>query len=196
MNSEMSDDRRVKELWQSQTTEGVRMSVEQIRSEATRFERKIGQRNMREYVGAILAILLFAFQFVRAHELLPRVGCGLVIAGTIYVVWHLLTRGSPGSMGADAGRSSWIDFRRAELVRQRDLLRGIWRWYIGPLVPGILLVFIAAARKSHAAPHSLLIWTADAVVVAAVLLGIAWLNKKAARKLQQQIEELDAQSRA
>ncbi|HEV2135220.1 MAG TPA: hypothetical protein VGR47_13380 [Terracidiphilus sp.] len=136
-------------------------------------------------------ILFFAVEFVRMHDLMLRVGCGLVIAGTSYVIWHLLTKGAPGRMREDAGRSSWIEFRRAELVRQRGLLRSIWRWYIGPLIPGVIVVFIAAAR---AARHSLIIWMADAVFVVAVFLGIAWLNKKAERKLQRQIEELDAQS--
>jgi hypothetical protein len=194
MKSETTEDRRAKELWQSQGTEGVRMSVEQIRIEAMRFERKIGQRNLREYVAALFVILFFAFEFVRMHDLMLRVGYGLIIAGMSYVVWHMLTKGAPGRMREDAGRSSWIEFRRAELVRQRELLRSIWRWYIGPLIPGVIVVFIAAARVAHAARHSLIIWTADAVFVVAAFLGIAWLNKTAASKLQRQIEELDAQS--
>lgn len=194
MNSETTDDRRVKELWQSQATEGMRMSVEQIRSEAMRFERKIGQRNLREYVAALFVILFFAIEFVRMHDLMLRVGYGLIIAGTSYVIWHLLTKGAPGRMREDAGRSSWIEFRRAELVRQRELLGSIWRWYIGPLIPGVIVVFIAAIRAAHAARHSLIIWTADAVFVVAVFLGIAWLNKKAERKLERQIEELEVQS--
>lgn len=59
MSDESSQDRRVKELWQSQPTEGVRMSVEQIQASAGKFQRKIQFRNIREYVAAV-TVLVFA----------------------------------------------------------------------------------------------------------------------------------------
>ena len=56
MSDESSQDRRVKELWQSQPTEGMRMSVEQIQAVAGKFEHRIHWRNVREYVTAILRL--------------------------------------------------------------------------------------------------------------------------------------------
>lgn len=197
MNNEFPEDRQAMELWQNQKTEGVRMSVEQVRVEAGRFQRKIHWRNMREYVAALAEIALFGYWFLRAKDLLVRVGFALLLAGLAYLVWHLLSKGSPAEAEEEegAGLSGWIAFRRRELVRQRDLMRSVWLWYIGPLVPGIAVVFIAAARAAHAIRHSLIVWAADALVVVVVFLVVAELNKRGARKLQRQIDELDEQTR-
>jgi hypothetical protein len=188
----------VRELWQSQATEGVRMSVEQIRSEAGSFQRKINRRNLQEYVAAIAVVLFFGYEFSRTSLLLLRVGFGLLIAGASYLAWHLLSKGSPGAspgaIGEDAGRSSWLEFQRRELVRQRDLLRSIWRWYLGPVIPGLVVLVVAFARTSyvHAHPSILLI---DVSLMAAVFLAIDRVNARGARRLQQQIDELEEQGR-
>ena len=194
MNHESPEDRNVIELWQNQETEGVRMSVEQVRSEVMRFERRIGRRNLREYLAALFVILSFGYLFTRMTDVLLRVGFGLEIVGASYIIWHLLTKGSPRAMAGDSGRASWIEFRRAELVRQRDLLRSVWRWYLGPLVPGLVVQMVAQGRINPSFvrhPGTLVVMC---VVLAAMFVGIGWLNARAARKLQQQIDELEEQS--
>jgi hypothetical protein len=181
------------ELWQNQKTEGVRMSVEQVRLEAGRFQRKIGARNLREYVAAVAVTAFLGYEFSRAKDLLVRLGFGLVMAATAYVVWHLLTKGSPGEADERAGLSGWIEFRRRELARQRDLLRGIWRWYLGPFIPGFVVITVAFGRSLHGKHWGLLV--ADTLFYAAVFIVGGKLNAKAAQKLQRQIDELDEQGR-
>lgn len=195
MNNESPEDRRVMEVWQNQETEGVRMSVEQVRLEAGRFQRKIKARNLREYVAALMVTVLFGYEFSRAkHLLLLRVGFGLLMAGTAYVMWHLLSKGSPGEADESAGLSGWIEFRRRELVRQRDLLRSVWRWYLGPFVPGLVVVVVALGRFIRGrAGHPGFLVAADALIFVAVFLAIGRLNAKGAQKLQRQIDELDEQ---
>ncbi len=95
MDSKRDEDRDMRELWVNQKTEGIQMSIEQIRNEAGQFERKVKRRNLREYIVALALILFFGRVFLRANDLLPRVGCGLIIAGVAYVTWHLLSKGSP-----------------------------------------------------------------------------------------------------
>ena len=193
MNNE-SEDRQVMELWQNQTTEGVRMSVEQVRLEAGRFQSRIKWRNVREYVAGLAVTAFLGYEFSRAKDLLLRVGFGLVMAGLAYVVWHLLSKGSPGEADESAGLSGWIEFRRRELVRQRDLLSSVWRWYIGPLVPGMVVVIVAFGRFALAHGRSIIPVVADALLIAAVFVAVGRLN--ATQKLQRQIDELDEQSRS
>jgi hypothetical protein len=174
------------------------MSIEQIRNEAGRFQRKVQRRNLREYIAALAVILFFGRIFLRANDLLVRVGCGLIIAGVAYVTWHLLSKGSPGSLDENAGLSNWIDFRRNELVRQRDLLKSIWRWYLGPLIPGIAAMFLAFAQAvlgGHLhVKHPGVSVGVDGLFFVTVFLVAARLNARAARKLQRQIDDLDRQS--
>jgi hypothetical protein len=200
VNNESPEDRQVMEVWQSQETEGVRMSVEQVRVEAGRFQRKINARNLREYVVALMLVVFFGFEFSLTKQVLARVGFGLLIAGIAYLVWHMLSKGSPGTVDEKAGLSSWIQFQRRELVRQRDLLQSVWLWYLGPLVPGmavLVLWFVLAGRSNPAMSKSpaIPVFVASVYVlfVGAVFFVIGRLNAKGAQKLQRQIDELDEQ---
>jgi len=173
------------------------MSVEQIQASAGSFQRRIQWRNAREYVAAIAVVVFFGWEFSRTPDLLARIGFGLMIAGMFYMVWALLSRGSGRALPEDAGRSSFIEFRRSELVRQRDLLSSVWRWYLGPLIPGMAVLlamsFNHAIRGGHTFP--VVFVALFAVFIAAVFAGIARLNGRAARKLQRQIDELDEAGR-
>ena len=182
MSDESSQDRRMKELWQRQKTEGVRMTVEQVQASAGKFQRRIQRRNAREYVAAVAVVLIFAFEFWRAGEVLARIGFALVIAGTVYLAWHLHSRGSWEPLPKDAGLSSVIDFQRRELVRQRDLLRGVWRWYLGPLIPGMAVLIVAFGRANPGhLKHMNLIVAIYTAVVSAVFVAVARLGTAAPR---------------
>ena len=192
MNNESSEDRQMRELWQSQKTEGVRMSVEQIRLSAGKFQRRIEWRNARESIGAFAAAAFFAFEFALTNDLLMRIGFGLLIAAAFYMVWQLYTRGSWRRLPEDAGLSSCIEFQRRELKRQRDFLRGVWRWYLGPIIPGLVVTIAAVARSNpHRLKHSEALLGLYVVFIAAGFWFVAWLNKRAARRLQCRIDQLD-----
>jgi hypothetical protein len=196
MSDESSQDRRVKELWQSQPTEGVRMSIHQIRVSAGTFQRRIQWRNLREYVAAIAMVAFFSYEFWRAGDVLLRIGFGLIVAGIFYLIWHLLSKGSWRPLPEDAGLSSCIEFQRRQLEQQRDLVSSVWRWYLGPLVPGmaVLLVAFYHANPGHLKNPALVV-VPEAIFFAACFLAIAKLNASAARRLQRQIDELDEAGR-
>ena len=172
------------------------MSIDQIRVSAGRFQRKIQGRNIREYVAAIAVVVFFSYELWRAGDLLARIGFGLIIAGTFYLIWHLLSKGSWRPLPEDAGLSTCIEFQRRQLEQQRDLVSSVWRWYLGPLVPGlaVLLVAFGRANPGHM-KHPALVVVPEAIFFAASFLAIAKLNASAARKLQRQIDELDEAGR-
>jgi hypothetical protein len=88
---------------------------------------------------------------------------------------------------ADFGVVASIEFHRRELVRQRDMLRSVWRWYIAPIVPG-LAVFSAGTLPQHSPWWMFLLL---ALFFLAIFGGIVWLNRRAADRLDRQIAELD-----
>lgn len=196
MSDEFSQDRRMKELWQSQPTEGMRMSVEQIQAVAGKFQRRIHWRNIREYVAAIVVVVFSAYEFFRGGDQLVRTGFGLIIAGTFYLIWHLLSKGSWRPLPEDAGLSSCIEFQRRQLVQQRDLVSSVWRWYLGPLIPGMAILLLAFyhANPGHV-KHPSLIVLPEAIFFAVISVAVAKLNARAACRLQRQIDELDEAGR-
>lgn len=196
MSDESSQDRRVKELWQSQPTEGIRMSVDQIRVSAGMFQRKIHWRNVREYVTAIALVVFFSFEFGRAGDLLVRIGFGLLIAGISYLIWHMLSKGPWRPLPEDTALSSCIDFQRRQLEQQRDLLNSVWRWYIGPLIPGMAVLLFAFGRANPGhLKHPSLVVVPEAIFFVVVAVAIAKVNGRAASRLQRQIDELNEAGR-
>ena len=192
MPNETPQDDDLKQLWQQQHTEGVRMSLEQIQSNATSFQRTIRRRNAREYAAALLVVLFFAWRFSHTSDMLMRVSFGLLIASAIYVAWQLHAKGSVQPLPKEAGLLSYLEFQRRELERQRNLLRSIWRWYLGPMIPGLAVLLVAVARThpGHLNRPGPLV-ALNALVFAAAFFAIAQLNRRAARKLQHRIDELD-----
>lgn len=179
----------VSKVWQNQSVEVVQMSLDEIRKKAQKFTTRILWRNVGEYLGAVLAIACFGYYFWRFEGILLRTGSALVIAGTLYVVYQLRKRGSAKTVPSDMALTTCLEFHRSQLRKQRDLLQGVWSWYLLPLVPG-MVVFLVGSAVEHPPAN----WTPLSVTVAScvvLLLLIGKLNQWAARRLQHQIDALD-----
>jgi hypothetical protein len=124
--------------------------------------------------------------FLRAFPLVP-VAMGLVIAGTLVIAYQFRKRMSLRSFSSDAGSLSCIEFYRRELERQRDANLSVWSWYILPMLPGAAMILIALASLPGFSPVVSIVF-AVAYTVAFIFTGAA--NKRAARRLQQKIDEL------
>ena len=163
------------------------MSVEEIRKRSAKFEKRIMWRNLREYVAGAIAAGFLASFIVKSHDLFFQLACGLMIAGLAYMAYQLHRRTTPRRMPAELGAANSLQFHRAELERQMDFLRHIWRWYLGPLIPGLLAVSLVTVTNDH---HRLLRFTlVNSFFVLCITL--VWrLNVYAARCLQTRIDEL------
>jgi len=165
------------------------MSTDVIRQRAGKFERTISRRNLREYLTSLLVVILFAYFFVKADNTLFRITWGLFIAGMIWMVVQLHRKGSARGIPAAMGASSCVEFFRAELERQRAVVRNVWPWYLAPLVPGFVAYTVAYALEF---PRPLS-WAGLALIdalVAALFFWIWKMNARAARCLQRMIDEL------
>lgn len=187
-------DNPVQQIWQSQPVEVTKMSADVLRKRAGKFQRQIWWRNFREYVGALVGIVLFASFLVKTHDNLLRLAYLLFIAGMIWVVVQLLRKGSARSMPDAVGNSTCVEFLRAEMERQRDVVKNVWPWYLAPLVPGFV-VYTVAYALAFRRPAS---WAGLALldgIIAVVFFGVWKMNMRAARCLQRKIDELRAAER-
>ena len=193
-NKSASED--MKNLWQGQPTEPPKSSPEDMRRKMHKFERRIFWRNMREYAAGAFVIAAFGFYEWKFPALLVRIGSGLIIAATIYVMFQLHRRASVRPAPADLGLSTCIDFHRHALERQRDALRAVWSWYLLPFIPGFTVFSIGMAVNQRAARpgdlgHLVMGFGILTGCAAAVFFGVWKLNQWGAKKLQSQIDELD-----
>lgn len=196
MESETGDD--LKNLWKSQQVEPAHISLDELQKKAKKLEKRIRWRNLVEYAASALVIVCFGIYLWKFPYPIARLGCVLVIAGTLFVVYTLHKKGSAQTVPAEMAFRTCLDFHRTELERQRDLLRGVWTWYLLPFVPGLIVfllgIFLWAMKQPHAPAHAHVIivtFCLTAVGCTLVFIAIGILNQWAARKLQREIDALD-----
>lgn len=183
----MDDDARL--LWREQAVPALQpLPADALAAQARQLQYTVGRRNRRETVAAALvAVVFLAYAWVFPHWL-TKLGALLTVAGVGVMLWQLRRRASVRSAPEALG-ASLLQFHRAELARQRDALRAVWRWYVAPLVPGLAL-FLCGRQIENGQ------WRPGVfVATAAVLAGVVWLNHRAARRLQREIDDLDTLTR-
>jgi hypothetical protein len=175
--------------------ETVAVSAEEMRAKAHSFQAKIRRRNRVEYIATAFVVVVFGWYATRPSPatLLWPIANVMVIVGILVVALNLHLRARAVAPPSAASATSLIDFQRAELVRQRDALKSVWLWYIGPVVPGVIVWFIAAGMGTLAKypDRGLTPLIGAGVVVALVFVILILLNLLGAARLQRQIDALD-----
>jgi hypothetical protein len=182
------DHNDVQRLWREQPSEEVQMSAQEVRGLAERFERTISRRNRREYAASAVVVVWFSVWAWFARSALVALGGWLVALAALWIVFYLHRRGNARRLAGEQDVMSGLEFTRSELVRQRDLLRTVWWWYLLPFMPGMLLIHVGYSLE-HPERWSL---RALGIFVAVTFVGIGLLNQRVARKLQRRIDDLDA----
>jgi hypothetical protein len=189
----MSDD-PAKQAWQSTVAVGGPLPLDQLRRNADKFYRLIRLRNRIEFAACLLVVVVFtAYAFLLPVETV-RVGAATVVGGTFVVAWQLHRRASALVPPDEALAAATLAHQRAQMVRQRDALASVFYWYLLPFMPGLLLMIFGAAIEQGFGILGHLRWNDWGAVslTAALFVFVWWLNRRAARKLQKGIEEIDA----
>jgi hypothetical protein len=165
--------------------------MEAVIKGASQFQRTIRRRNATEYLGCGVVAVWASVSAMNADAPgLSRVGMALLVAGALVVAVVLRKRGHAANDQPPLASSTRevLGWHREQLVRQRDLLRDVPVWYIGPFVPGVVLHLVGVVLAS---PGQGVYVGLTAAVVVSVFVGVALLNLRGARKLDEQIDELD-----
>ena len=183
-------------IWQNQTTEGTTVTLEDIRNRAAKFQRRIRNRNLREYIAGVVVIAAFGFCAWNMQGWMIKLGSLLIVAAAVFVIWQLHRRGRAEAIPDGATTAAeLLKFHRQELIRQRDAARLVLWWYLLPPVPGLMLMMLGRYFQSHvasrslAADHTIIIYSS---IIMLLVLTIIWLlNLWGAARLQNRIHELD-----
>lgn len=168
------------------------MSIESIRAGADALTSSVRRRNMFEYLAAAYVTGRFGWIAATAHGRLVAIGAILVSAAGLFVAFQLHKRGSARPIAPDLPAESLDEAYRTELCRQRDALRSVALWYIGPFIPGMVLLLAGRTLERHAGQ-----WSAalpGAAVVTIVFTAVWFANAESARSLQRRINALDSPS--
>ena len=162
------------------------MTVTEIQRKASELERQVWLRNAVEYVVVLILVGVHGSLAVIGPNAVERAGRTLIVAAALYVGWQLHRRGSIERMPASLGAMSCIDFYRAQLMRQRELFRNAWTWYLLPFVPGAALVLLGS--RVAGAPQSLIAAAVAFVVV--IFVAVTAAHRQAMRRIQAKLDEL------
>jgi len=185
----MTPDERddIRRLWKSQADDPPGVSLEIVQTRSRVLERRVHRRNIGEYAAALV---VFAFVLPRiwtASNGVLAAGGTVLLAGITYVMYRMHAFGSARTMPADLAVRSCVEFHRAELERQRDLLQNIWTRYLLPFWPGMGLILIGSTLEH---PERWPFALGTAVLAVLMAFQIAWMNKRSAKTLQEMIDRL------
>jgi len=173
-------------LWQEQAVEEHAMPFDEIRTKAEHVDRKT--RRWRVITVLLFIVLLIAESFKAwiQDAMLERAGALLTIAALVYVAYRF-RKYLQAAPPVTRGTTTCLEFYRSELIRQRDLSKDNWG-YLLPFVPGVALGLFGRGFE-HRPTSQVVALIAFGV---SLFLVIAWWNARAARKLQREIDVLDA----
>lgn len=185
--------------WTAQNSDAQFAMPGAFASKASKFEQRIRRRNWFEYAAGVVVIAVFASVAWLTSDVATPIMTTAWVAAIIGVMVVMVNL---ARFGSNLERKPELDCRthlRVQLARQRDALKSISWWYLGPLVPGVALIHIARAYEA-----SLRIGWADAIIdvtpsaLFAILIfaAVRWLNMRAAGKLDEEIAELDRMAKS
>jgi hypothetical protein len=180
-------------IWQNQPKEPFKMSADEMRFRAQRFQMKARFAAATTITSALLVCAFFAWSFARTHEVLSRMGYALISLCGIFMAYSTYKWVWPSNLPADAPVSTSLEFYRSELERRRDYRRHIWlRTGLPFCFLGMAMIVVPALIAAFGAPRLFL------NMVPFFLLLTIWFvvffrgKKRAQHKLQQEIDELRA----
>lgn len=188
---------RLTDIWQREAGDARFAELTAVGGRLTAFERKVRRRNVIEYAAGTLVIVLFgavAAAALMRGEIAFALGFLLVLAGTGLVMWNLHRRGSNLERRPE---DSCREHLRRQYEHQRAALAAVPLWYLGPLVPGMLLIFgtVTAKVAEQAGWATALAGIAGPAAISFGIFGvIALLNLWGAKQLTREIRALDEMS--
>lgn len=179
----------LKAIWRDQPREKLTMSVAEVRARAERFQYKGRLVLIINGLSAAFIAATFGWGAMNAPNWIIRAGCAFCVLFALVFAWWTYQRRS-GRMPAEASGAAVLEFYRRELGRAK-----IRRTTIFLLVLPVLLGFAlmaAGAYALHPGASVLRNWAPVAVMLVAWSVVMWFRSGQYSRKLQRQIDELDA----
>ena len=167
------------------------MSADEMRLRARRFQTKARFQVVYSITAGLSICVFFAWNSVKFHEVLSRVGFGLLSVWGLYAAYQAYKWIWPGNLPPDAPVSTSIEFYRSELERRRDYRLHVWRRLgLTFCFLGLALALAPAFIASRDNPRILLNGLPFFVLLAIWFVAFFFGKKRGRNKLQQEIDEL------
>jgi hypothetical protein len=178
-------------IWQNQPKEPFKMKVDEMRRRARRFQMKARFLVIYSIAAGLGMCVYFAWSSVKSHELLSRLGFGVLSVWGIYAAYQAYKWIWPRNLAPDAPVGTSLEFYRSELERRRDYRLHVWRrsgltfCFLG-LALALAPAFIAAVDNPRILRNGAPFFALLTIWFVVFLFG----KKRSQNKLQREIDEL------
>jgi hypothetical protein len=185
----------LRQQWLSSSEPAPAIDPATLRRAAQRLRRRVWLRNLTEWGAALLLLPLCLQNALRSDRLLTRAGFLGIALAALYVSAVLYRRGRLGQQPRFAATAEFLRAHVDALGRQASLLESAWRWYLLPFLPGTTLIYVDVALAGLAREPALglrlwLVLAGLALLTGLLFLGVAALNRRAARALRREMAAL------
>ncbi len=167
------------------------MSAGELRQKSQHRQKRARFEAFYSIILGLVMSVLFARTFARVHEMIPRLGWGLLSLWGIYFAYQAYRWMWPGTLAPDAALNTTLRSYLSELEKQRDYARHIWNRAGLPFCfLGIAMIIVPTFIKSVDTSRLLLNWAPVFALLALWLAVFFPVRKRRRQKLQREIEEL------
>lgn len=172
----------IQEIWKESGFDIVAPTSDELIRKEARLRAAVYRSNLLEYVAGLLLFAISSYFAIQAASGVALAGWVLTMVATVFIMTNLYFRSrGDGPVFGDDTTAHYL----ANLIRRRDLLGSIWKWYILPLVPGFVLLRIAM-HGLVPADQQMFHYSYDVIaLIFAVALDV-W-NRKRAKELDAEI---------
>ena len=182
-----------KDIWQRQRMESFVISTEELRRRAHRLQTRARLEALSRIVIGSIVFVLFAQTFARVDDSVRRLGWGVLSVWALYGAYQAYKWIWPSKLKPDATASASLAFYRSELERRRDYVQHIWRRAgLGWCFFGLAVVLLPAVVESIHHPRRALNAAPFFILLAIWFILFFSMRKRKKRKLQEEIDELNA----
>ena len=162
------------------------MSLEVIRTKANDFDMKVKRWSVVGGLTFALLLVKNVWEVWVDTDVIERAGDLLMVLALLSVAYRFHRHVRAEVVPSTLGLTNCLEHYRSRLLRQRDLSRDGWKYFL-PFVPGLGLIIVGRALEGRPASQ-VVILTAFAMMI---FVAVLWVTIRSTRKLEREIAALE-----
>ena len=155
--------------------------ITMLEKETSKIDKEIKRRDIIEISLAVLLIPAWIYSLLHSVSLMQTVGCWVAIVSCVYIPYKLVFAKKVLPKKSNSIKEFLLQ-ERQKLRQQKQLLESIVWWYLAPLTTAIVLITLGASVDESGIPQLGSLLSIYYGLLALLILGVYFLNKRAAKK--------------
>ncbi|TGE83224.1 hypothetical protein C7Y70_11055 [Pseudoalteromonas sp. KS88] len=175
----------LKQDWQQaieteSTPDNLTEVIDMIEQQTTKIDKEIKRRDFLEIGIAVFLIPVWIWGLLNSASTMQSIGLIIAIVACIYIPYRLISAKKVNAKKSDSVKDFLVQ-EKQKIQQQKQMLESVVWWYIAPLTVAILLITLGAKVNEQGIPQIALGMVWYYACVGLLVLGVYFLNKRAAK---------------